>query len=120
MSHAGDGLAEKGKSRLRKLHTGRPAANSGGIGQPISVLELRQRLLPRTVLRKAQSQCLASCQQAVLRVRKREHRKESERRPAIGAAAAMDPNPVMMLVVGLLATAAVTDDRIPFTDRASA
>jgi mannose/cellobiose epimerase-like protein (N-acyl-D-glucosamine 2-epimerase family) len=30
----------------------------------------------------------------------------------------MDPNPVMMLVVGLLAAAAVTDDRIPFTNRA--
>ena len=55
-----------------------------------------------------------------MRVRKREHREESEGRPAIGAAAAMDPNPVMMLVVGLRAAAAVTDDRIPVTDRASA
>jgi mannose/cellobiose epimerase-like protein (N-acyl-D-glucosamine 2-epimerase family) len=53
-----------------------------------------------------------------MRVRKREHRKKSKGRPAIGAAAAMDPNPVMMLVVGLLAAAAVTDDRIPFTNRA--
>jgi len=53
-----------------------------------------------------------------VRVRKREHREESEGRPAIGAAAAMDPNPVMMLVVGPLAAAAVADDRIPFTNRA--
>jgi len=29
----------------------------------------------------------------------------------------MDPNPVVMLVVRLLAAAAVTDDRIPFTNR---
>jgi hypothetical protein len=32
----------------------------------------------------------------------------------------MDPDPVMVLVVRLLAAAAVTDDRIPFTERASA
>jgi hypothetical protein len=32
----------------------------------------------------------------------------------------MDPDPVMVLVVRLLAAPAVADDRIPFTDRASA
>jgi hypothetical protein len=32
----------------------------------------------------------------------------------------MYPNPVVMLVVGLLTAASVTDDRIPFTDRATA
>ena len=55
-----------------------------------------------------------------MRVRKREYRKESESRPAIGAAPAMDPNPVVMFVVGLLAATAMTDDRIVFTNRASA
>ena len=45
-------------------------------------------------------------------VREREHRKEGEGRPAIDAPAAMDPNPVVMLVVGLLAATTVTDDRI--------
>jgi hypothetical protein len=63
---------------------------------------------PTTVLHKALPQCLAARQQTVMRVGKREQRKESEGRPAIGAAAAMDPNPVVMLVVGLLAAAAVT------------
>jgi hypothetical protein len=29
----------------------------------------------------------------------------------------MDPNPVVMLVVGLLAAAAMTDNRISFTNR---
>ena len=53
-------------------------------------------------------------------VRKREQRKEGKGRPAIGAAAATDANPVVMLVVGLLAAAAMTDDRIVFTNRASA
>jgi hypothetical protein len=51
-------------------------------------------------------------------VRQRKQRKKSEGRPAIGAAAAMDPNPVVILVVCLLAAAAVTNDRIAFTNRA--
>jgi hypothetical protein len=55
-----------------------------------------------------------------MRVRKREQRKKSEGRPAIGTAASMDPNPVVIFVVGLLAAAAMTDDRIVFTNRASA
>jgi hypothetical protein len=55
-----------------------------------------------------------------MRVRKREHRKEGEGRSAISAAAAMDPNPVVMLVVSLLAAASVINDRIPFTNRAPA
>ena len=117
MSHAGDGLAEKGKSQLGRVQAARPAADSGGIGQPISVLDVRQSLFPRAVFRKAQPQRLAARHQTVMRVRKREHRKKSEGRPTIGAAAAMDPNPVMMLVVGLLAAAAVTNDGISFTNR---
>jgi hypothetical protein len=55
-----------------------------------------------------------------MRVRKREQRKEGEGRPAIGAAAATDPNPVVILVVSLLAAPAVTNDRIAFTNRAPA
>jgi hypothetical protein len=55
-----------------------------------------------------------------MRVGKRKQRKESEGRPTTGAAAAMDPNPVVMLVVGLLAAPSVTNDRISFTNRASA
>jgi hypothetical protein len=55
-----------------------------------------------------------------MRVGKRKQRKESESRPTTGAAAAMDPNPVVMFVVGLLAAASVTNDRISFTNWASA
>jgi hypothetical protein len=51
-----------------------------------------------------------------MRVRKREQRKKREGRPAIGAASAMDPNPVVVLVMCLLATAPMTDNRISFTD----
>jgi hypothetical protein len=55
-----------------------------------------------------------------MRVRKRKHWKEGEGRPAVAAAAAMDPDPVVILVVGLLAATSVTNDRIAFTNRASA
>jgi hypothetical protein len=55
-----------------------------------------------------------------MRVRKRERRKEREGLPAIDAATAMNPDPVVMLVVSLLAAAAMTNDRIVFTKRTSA
>jgi UTP-glucose-1-phosphate uridylyltransferase len=65
-------------------------------------------------------QCLTARQQTVMRVRQREYRKEGKGHSAINATAAMDPNPVVMLVVGLLAAPSVTNDRISFTDRATA
>ena len=120
MSYAGDGLVEKGKRRLRTVQAARPAPDSGGIGQTIWILELRQRFFPRTVLRKAPPQCLAARQQAVMRVREREYRKKGEGHPAIDAAPTMNPNPIVILVVSLLAAAAVTNDRIVFTKRAAA
>jgi len=86
----------------------------------IRILELRQRIFPRAVLRKALPQRLAARQQAVMRVRERENRKEGEGHPAIGTATAPDPNPVVVLVVSLLAAPPVTNDRIVFTKRASA
>ena len=55
-----------------------------------------------------------------MRVRKREQRKKGEGLSATSAAAAMDPDPVVMLIVSLLAATAVTHNRISFTKRASA
>jgi hypothetical protein len=54
-----------------------------------------------------------------MRVWKRERRKESEGLPAIDATAAMNPDPVVVRVVRLLAATTVTDDRIAFAYRAS-
>jgi len=116
MSYPGDGLTEKGMSQLGRFQAARPAADSGRIRQSIRVLKLGQCLLPRAVLHKAPPQCLAARQQAVMRIGKRKQRKESEGRPTTGAAATMDPNPVVMLVVCLLAAAPMTDNRISFTD----
>ena len=40
--------------------------------------------------------------------------------PATSAAAAMDPDPVVMLIVSLLTATTMTNDRIPITNRAPA
>jgi hypothetical protein len=72
------------------------------------------------VLHETHQQRLETRKQTVMRVRKREHRKKGEGCPAINTPAAMNPDPVVMLVVSLLAATTVTDDRIPFTNRASA
>ena len=51
-----------------------------------------------------------------MRIGMREQRKEGKGNPAIGAAAATNPNPVVMLVVCLLAAASMADDRIVLTN----
>jgi hypothetical protein len=76
----------------------------------------RHRLFPRAVLRHAPPAGLTTSQQAVARVRERKPRQEGEGLPATGAATATDANPVVMRIVRLLAAAAVTDDRIAFTN----
>src|SRR5260370_41161951 len=60
MSYAGDGLAEKGRRRLRTVKAPRPAAGCGGIRQTIRVLEFRERLLPANPLHKAPPTGLAT------------------------------------------------------------
>jgi hypothetical protein len=51
-------------------------------------------------------------------VRERKARQEGEGLPATGAAAATYANPLVMLVVRLLAPASMTDDRIVLTSGA--
>src|ERR1700739_4607711 len=120
MSYAGNGPVEKGKRRLRNVQAAQPAPNCGTVRQPIRVFQLGRRLLPRTVLRNAPQQRLATRQQTEMRVRKREQRKEGKGRPAIGAAARTNPNPAWRLIVVLLPAPSVTNDRIPFTKRTAA
>ena len=96
-----------------------PAAERGGIGHSVRVFERRRRLFPGAVLHSTPPPCLTTCQQAVVCVRERKPRQEGEGLPASGAATATDANPVVMLIVSLLAAASVTDDRIAFTNGAS-
>jgi len=71
------------------------------------------------VFHKAPPQCLTARQQTVVRVRERKARQEGEGLPTTGATAALDVNPVVMLIVRLLAAASMADDRIAFTCGAS-
>jgi len=71
------------------------------------------------VLDEAPPQCLAACQQTVVRVRGRKQRQEGEGSLATGAAAATNVNPIVMPIMRLLAAASVADDRINFTSRTS-
>ena len=119
VTHAGKRLAQKGRGQLGALQTVRPTAECGRVGHAIRVLERRRRLFPAAVLHKAPPQRMTARQQAVMRVRERKQREESEGLPATRAATATDRNPIMMLVVRLLAAAPVADDRIAFTSRAS-
>ena len=96
-----------------------PATERGRIGHLIRVFERRHRLFPTAVLHNPPPPCLTTSQQAVAGVRERKPRQEGEGLSATGAATATDANPVVMLIVRLLAAASVTDDRIALTNRAS-
>ena len=119
VSHAGERLAEKGKGRLGVVQAVGPAAECGRIGQAVRVFERRCGLFPGAVLRKALLQCLRARQQTVVRVRERKQREEGEGPLATGTATATNANPIVMLIMRLLAAASVTNDRINFTRRAS-
>ena len=104
---------------MRAVQAARPAAEGGGIGRPIGILERGRRLFPRAVFQQASPQRLKASQQTVMRVGKRKQGQEGEGLPATVAEAAPDRNPVVMFIVRLLAAASVTDDRIAFANRAS-
>ena len=119
VSHAGERLMEEGKCRLGAVQAVGPAAERGRIGHTVRVFERRHCLFPGAVLDEAPPQCLAACQQTVVRVRGRKQRQEGEGSLATGAAAATNVNPIVMPIMRLLAAASVADDRINFTSRTS-
>jgi hypothetical protein len=55
-----------------------------------------------------------------MRVGQRKHRQKGEGPSASDTAAPANPDPIVMLVVRLLAPPTMTNDRILFTNRASA
>ena len=119
MSHAGERLAPKGSRWLGAVQAARPAAEGGGIGHSIGILERGRRLFPGAVLHKVSSERLTAGQQAVMGVGERERGKEGEGFSATRAKAASDPDPVVMFIVRLLTAPPVPDDRIAFTKGAS-
>ena len=117
--HADERLVEKGKCRLRTVQAVGPAPECGRIGHTVRVFERRCGLFPGAVLHKAPLQCLRARQHTVVCVRERKQREEGEGTLATGTATATNANPIVMLIMRLLAAASVTDDRINFTPWAS-
>lgn len=70
VSDADERLAEERKSRLGAVQPLGPAAQRGGIGYAVRVLERRSGFFPRTMLHNALPQCLTARQQTIVRVRK--------------------------------------------------
>jgi hypothetical protein len=62
------------------------------------------------VFHKVTAERLSASQQAVVGVGEREHGKQGESLPATRTKPASDPNPVVVFIVGLLASATVADD----------
>ena len=119
VSHAGERLAEKGKCRLGAIQPVGPATECGRIGHTVRVFERRCSLFPGAELYKAPLQCLSARQHTVVRVRERKQRQEGEGFLATWTTTATNANPIVMLIMHLLAAASVTNDRINFTRRAS-
>ena len=119
MRQPGERLAQKRSRRLGGVQTTRPTAESGRVGYPVGILEGGHGLLPGAILCKAPPQGSGTSQQAVVGVRQRKPRQEGESLPAIRAATAPDPNPIVILIVGLLTAAAVANDGIALANRAA-
>ena len=94
--------------------------NVGGVGYAIRILDYRRRGFPAAAIYKIAAQSVAACNQAVMAVRRRQWRQEGKRLSAPTADTAANPDPVMVLIMSLFASATVTDDGILLADRASA
>jgi len=112
--------AQTRKRRLRRVQTPEPSAQRGGIGHAIRIFDRGRRSFPTTALYEIAAQRLATCDQAVMAVGRREWRQEGKRLSASVADTAANPDPIMLFIMSLLATATVTDDGILLTNRAPA
>ncbi len=108
------------KRRLRRVQPTEPSAQRGGIGHAIGIFDRRRRGFPTTALYEIAAQRQAPCDQAVMAVGRREWRQEGKRLSASVADTAANPDPIMVFIMSLFASATVTDDGILLTNRAPA
>jgi hypothetical protein len=111
---------QKRKRRPRGIQTAEPSAQRGRIGQTLGIFGIGRRGLPVATFHKVAPQRLTASDEAVVGIGWGERRQERERLAAQIAEAAPNGNPVMIFVMRLFAPAAMTDDRIPQTNRAVA
>ena len=97
----------------------KPPEESRRIGYPVGIDDGGRCGFQRAVFHKVKPQCLAASQQTVVCVGERKRGQERKGRATTITKAAPDLNPVMMFIVSLLAPAAVANDRVAITNRAS-
>jgi len=113
-------VAQKREGRSRRIQMAEPPAEGGGIRHTVRIFDRGRGVFPGVTFQKVPPQRLAAGDQAVMAIRERKRRQESERLAAQIAESPAYPNPVVIFVVSLLATAAMTDDGFAKTDRAVA
>jgi hypothetical protein len=119
-THSQHRPAQTRKRRLRRVQATEPSAQRRGIGHAIGIFDRRRRGFPTTALYEIAAQRLAACDQAVMAVGRREWRQEGKRLSASVAETAANPDPIMVFIMSLFASATVADDGILPTNRAPA
>lgn len=114
------GLAQKRERRPGRIQAPKPSTQRGRVGHAIRIFDRGRRSFPATAFEEIAPERLAAGDQAVVAVGRREQRQESERHPTQLAKAAANPNPIMIFVMRLFAAAAMTDEGVLGTKRASA
>src|SRR5260370_36569903 len=104
--------AQKGKGRPRRIQLVEPAAQGGGVGDAIGIFERRRGIFPRAPLHKAPPQRLAARYQTVVGVRQGGSGQKAKDYTAQRTETAAVADPIVTLIMGLLASPAMTDDRI--------
>jgi hypothetical protein len=115
-----DCAPQEREGRSRRIQNLKPAAESGRIRHAIGIFHRRCRRFQGTAFDKVAPQRLTAGDQAVMGVGKRKHGQEGNRLSARSADTAPNRDPVMVFVMSLLLTAAMSNDRIPGANRAPA
>jgi hypothetical protein len=104
--------AHIGKRWVGRIQTPEPSAQCGRIGYTIGVFDYGGRSLPATALDEIAAQRLAAGNQAVSGIRWRERWQQRERLATKGTKATSNRNPIVVFVMSLFPTAAMSDYRI--------
>ena len=111
---------QKREGGPRRIQVVEPAAHSGGVGNAIGIFERRRCVFPRALLHKTPPQRLTTRDQTVMGVRQGEGWQETKNYAAQRTDAAAVPDPIVTLIMGLLASPAMADDRIEQAKRTPA
>jgi hypothetical protein len=108
--------ASQKRKRGRGIQGAAPAAEGRRVRNAIRIFQGWGGAFPRVVLHKTSPQCLTARDQTVMGIRQGESGKERKSSSAQNAEAAAVLNPVVTVVMRLLAAAAVADDRVTQTE----